>query len=134
MMAYGYRLWMEGRSSPQLRVRLNSESEVDHLLAAIIAKADMSLAAGPFVYKEPSREIGKGPGVTGVAILIESSIHVHTYPEQDYYFFELFSCRVFNPKAIIRAVCSFMGKDECQSEFVPVGHEFPVEDVIADGA
>lgn len=128
-MSYGYRLWMEGRSDPAQRARLNSAKEICNLLTGIIGKAGMTLAAGPLTYKEPPREIGKGPGVTGVAILVESSIHVHTYPEKDFYFFELFSCKEFDHTIIIKAVRAFMGRSDYDVECVAVGHEFPVEDV-----
>lgn len=124
-MPYGYRLWMEGRSAPMQKARLNNTHAVFNLLNKIIDEAGMHLAAGPLTYKEPARDIGKGPGVTGVAILVESSVHVHTYPDQDFYFFELFSCKEFDHTTIVKAICEFMGKDDFEAEYVPVGEDFP---------
>ena len=127
-MPYGYRLWMEGRSASVYKDRLNSTYAITNLLTDVVAKAGMRLAAGPFTYQEPPRHTGKGPGVTGIAVLIESSVHVHTYPEKDFYFFELFSCNQFDYHAIIAAVCEFMGLGDCETEYVPVGESFPLED------
>ena len=127
-MPYGYRLWVEGRSALHLRERLNSEYAVGNLVTEVIEKAGMRVAGGPFTYKEPPREVGKGPGVTAVAILIESSVHIHTYPEKDYYFFELFSCKHFQHAVILDALCEFMACSDFNSEFMPVGDDFPDEE------
>ena len=38
----------------------------------------------------------KTPGYTGFVILAESHISVHTFPDQDYVFMDIFSCRGFD--------------------------------------
>ena len=84
-MSYGMRLWLEGSGCTDT-LAMNNEEDVKRLLEGVIRKAGMSLAKGPFCYREEQRDVGKGPGVTGVAILVESSAHIHTYPEQGYFF------------------------------------------------
>ena len=41
---------------------------------------------------------GKDQGISGVAILAESHISVHTWPERDYIAFDIFMCGNTNPK------------------------------------
>ena len=41
---------------------------------------------------------GKEEGISGVAILAESHISVHTWPERDYIAFDIFMCGNTNPK------------------------------------
>ena len=41
---------------------------------------------------------GKEEGISGVAILAESHISVHTWPERDYMAFDIFMCGDTNPK------------------------------------
>ena len=41
---------------------------------------------------------GKGQGISGVAILAESHISVHTWPERDYIAFDIFMCGDTNPR------------------------------------
>ncbi|MDA9655037.1 adenosylmethionine decarboxylase [Pelagibacteraceae bacterium] len=41
---------------------------------------------------------GKEEGISGVAILAESHISVHTWPERDYIAFDIFMCGDTNPK------------------------------------
>jgi len=41
---------------------------------------------------------GKEEGISGVAILAESHISVHTWPERDYIAFDIFMCGDTKPK------------------------------------
>ena len=125
-MSYGMRLWLEGSGCTDT-LAMNNEEDVKRLLEGVIRKAGMSLAKGPFCYREEQRDVGKGPGVTGVAILVESSAHIHTYPEQGYFFFELFSCKEFDAEGVAGFVCSFMGCDKVEmQEVTEVGEKFPL--------
>ena len=42
---------------------------------------------------------GKQQGISGVAVLAESHISVHTWPERDYIAFDIFMCGDTNPEA-----------------------------------
>lgn len=42
---------------------------------------------------------GKEQGISGVAVLAESHISVHTWPERDYIAFDIFMCGDTNPQA-----------------------------------
>ena len=42
---------------------------------------------------------GKEQGISGVAVLAESHISVHTWPERDYIAFDIFMCGDTNPEA-----------------------------------
>ncbi len=42
---------------------------------------------------------GSGAGVTGVALLAESHITVHTWPERGYAAFDVFMCGACDPEA-----------------------------------
>ena len=41
---------------------------------------------------------GKEQGISGVAVLAESHISVHTWPERDYIAFDIFMCGDTNPE------------------------------------
>lgn len=45
----------------------------------------------------------EGSGITGIAVLCESHVAVHSFPEKDEPFMSvcLYSCKEFNPKAIV---------------------------------
>ncbi len=61
----------------------------DHVERALRAAA---LAAGATVLRLELHRFGSGGGVTGVAILAESHISIHTWPEHGYAAIDIFAC------------------------------------------
>ncbi len=55
-------------------------------------------ACGATVLDVLLHAFGEGAGVTGVAILAESHISIHTWPELDYVALDVFMCGACNPK------------------------------------
>ncbi|MDE0056208.1 MAG: adenosylmethionine decarboxylase [Gammaproteobacteria bacterium] len=53
---------------------------------------DSAMAGGATVLSCHLHGFGKGGGVTGVALLAESHITVHTWPERGYAAFDVFMC------------------------------------------
>ena len=47
---------------------------------------------------------GEGAGVSGVAVLAESHISVHTWPERDFAAFDIFMCGDSQPKEALRVL------------------------------
>jgi S-adenosylmethionine decarboxylase len=48
--------------------------------------------AGAVVLDENVHDFGEGQGVTGVVVLAESHISIHTWPEHDYAAIDIFMC------------------------------------------
>ena len=102
-MTYGMRIEIEGfdvRPGIGSITGLDDEGYVERFLLSMIKAAGMSLAIGPLVYREPQRDVGKGPGLTGVAVLVESHIVIHTYPAKRWFLFEILSCKPFRSEEI----------------------------------
>lgn len=47
--------------------------------------------------------LDSGPGVTAVAVIAESHLACHTWPEHGIITFDMYSCRAFDPEIIIGA-------------------------------
>lgn len=65
-------------------------------------------AGGASVLQAHFHPFGSGKGVTGVVLLAESHITVHTWPEHDYAAFDVFmcgACRPMQAAKIITAAC-----------------------------
>lgn len=80
---------------------LNDVSVVDGALK------DAAEAAGAVVLHTYVHAFSETDGVTGVALLAESHISVHTWPEHDYAAFDLFMCGDAEPEkavAVLKAV------------------------------
>jgi S-adenosylmethionine decarboxylase len=50
---------------------------------------------------------GEGAGITGVAILAESHMSIHTWPEIDYVAIDIFMCGVSNPYLALASLNEF---------------------------
>ncbi|HWV14654.1 MAG TPA: adenosylmethionine decarboxylase [Cellvibrio sp.] len=50
---------------------------------------------------------GEGSGVTGVAILAESHMSIHTWPEIDYMAIDIFMCGSCNPHLALESLNAF---------------------------
>ena len=50
---------------------------------------------------------GKGQGISGVAVLAESHISVHTWPERNYIAFDIFMCGDTNPEEAVHYLIKY---------------------------
>lgn len=132
-MAYGPALRIEGANCCHIE-SLGSEESVRSLLLAAVTDAGMTLMdipGNPMVGREEPRDVGKGPGVTGVALLYESHCVIHTYPKASQYggwfLFELVSCKPFDPNRILTLLKDWAGASEAHFNFshAVIGHLFP---------
>lgn len=62
----------------------------------IIKALNLTPIAPPKLFKFPP----PGGGITGYCVISESHISIHTWPEKNYFSFDIFSCRNFNEKTI----------------------------------
>jgi S-adenosylmethionine decarboxylase len=69
------------------------------------ALRDGAAAAGATILQVMLHPFGPGQGVTGVALLAESHISIHTWPEQSYAAVDIFVCgERNNADAALRAI------------------------------
>ncbi len=70
--------------------------EEDNKIKDILINA--AKAAGASVLQVETHHFGEGQGVSGVAILAESHISIHTWPERSFAAFDIFMCGNTNPE------------------------------------
>ena len=51
-------------------------------------------------------------GITAFLVLGESHISVHTYPENDGYYFDIFSCKQFDTQPVIKLLLEVFGNHD----------------------
>ena len=76
------------------------ENELE--IRKILKKAATS--AGASVLHILTHRFGDGQGITGIAILAESHISVHTWPERDFAAFDIFLCGDTNPEKSLEII------------------------------
>lgn len=89
-------IWGESNSLPYWNM--------DEAAAALV---DAAKHAGATVLTERWHHFGEGYGYTGVVVLAESHISVHTWPERGYAAVDAFYCGKCDPKNSLPAILAF---------------------------
>ena len=77
--------------------RARASAPLDEVAPVEAMLRDAAEAAGATVLNVRLHHFGPGQGVTGVAILAESHISIHTWPEKDYAAVDIFMCGNCDP-------------------------------------
>ncbi|HUV51228.1 MAG TPA: S-adenosylmethionine decarboxylase [Anaerolineae bacterium] len=94
------------------------------LLNTLPEKIGMTRITQPYVFRY-SGPISEDDGITGVTIIAESHISLHTYPKKSFAFVDLFSCKPFDVDGAGDYIIQFF---ESRSPVIHVqqrGAEFP---------
>ena len=81
---------------------------MDEAAAALVQSAK---DAGATVLSERWHHFGSGFGYTGVVILSESHISVHTWPEKGYAALDVFMCGTCDPEDTLHTILGFYGAE-----------------------
>ncbi|MFC1741338.1 S-adenosylmethionine decarboxylase [Nanoarchaeota archaeon] len=111
------------------RTKLVDKDVIHSLLRDLPGKIGMTRISEPQVmrYKDKWAET---PGVTGFVILAESHISLHTFPDDDYVFMDIFSCRNFDYQAVKEFIVRFFSCESPIAHIVERGAEFNKRPVI----
>jgi S-adenosylmethionine decarboxylase len=80
--------------------------DLDHIRQACI---DAARATGATVLGEHFHHFGEGCGVSGVVLLAESHLSVHSWPEADFAAFDIFVCGDCDPALAIPVLLDRFG-------------------------
>jgi S-adenosylmethionine decarboxylase len=84
-------------------------------------------AAGAHVLSKHFHSFGVGAGITGVVLLAESHISIHTWPECELAAVDIFMCGVADGKRALAVVVDGMSPADCHIETVTRGALSPVD-------
>lgn len=71
-------------------------------------------AAGAHILHSHFHEFGPGLGVTGVVLLAESHISIHTWPEQEFAAVDIFMCGAAAPQRALDVLCNALAPAHCR--------------------
>jgi len=119
---FGPHLMIDGYGCP--KEKLNDVTTVYKFLDEIPDKIGMTKIMPPYVF----RYEGIRPedwGISGIVLIAESHISVHTFAEKGYFNMDIFSCKDFDVKDARDYVLKYFGATSCEENFLMRGREFP---------
>ncbi len=69
--------------------------------------------------------VPKDWGISGFVMIAESHISIHTFPEKEFVFIDLFSCKMFDVEKAIKYLVDAFGIKDMDKEMVKRGICFP---------
>ncbi len=123
MFGYGLHLMLDLNDCNQ--TILDDLDACFRLLSELPTIVGMIAITQPYVFRY-NASIPEDAGITGVVIIAESHISLHTYPKKKFVFVDLFSCKPFDVEKAKKHIIRFF---ESQSPVVNVqerGANFPV--------
>ncbi|NBP25061.1 MAG: adenosylmethionine decarboxylase [Proteobacteria bacterium] len=106
------------------RARLEDVGLVSSILEELPAAIDMTRIMPPYVFKY-SGEVPDDWGVSGVVLIAESHISIHTFPEKGYISLDIFSCRDFDIDYATNYIVRKFKAERFEKQIVSRGREFP---------
>ena len=106
--------------------KLSSVQVVSQFLDGLPAKIGMTKIIPPYVFEYRGIK-PEDWGVSGVVLIAESHIAIHTYPEKNYASFDVFSCNEFDADLVAKIVVEMFGAKTYERNNFERGKHFPKE-------
>jgi S-adenosylmethionine decarboxylase len=119
---FGPHLVLEAYGCPQ--EKLADLGLVSQTLDAYPEQLDMTKIMPPYVFRY-SGAVPDDWGVSGVVLIAESHISIHTFPDKGFVTLDIFSCRDFDVQAAIDYFCSIFEPESYEKQLLMRGREFP---------
>ena len=105
--------------------KLASVTLVYDILNKLPDKIGMTKMTLPYVVKWLDKFAQGTEGISGFIMIAESHISIHTFPDQDYVFMDIFSCREFDADMAVRYLTDAFEAKKYQKHILKRGTDFP---------
>ena len=120
---FGPHLLLEGYGSP--KEKLSDLGMISDFLDVFPSKLEMTKIMPPYVFKYDGGEIKEDWGVSGVVLIAESHIALHTFPEKEFFTLDIFSCKEFDVRLAVDFVFHYLCPVNFDETVLSRGREFP---------
>ena len=122
MREFGQHLTIDASSCN--RKKLEDQSYIYDILNNLPANLNMHKMTLPYVVKwlDPGATI---EGISGFVMIAESHVSIHTFPEKDYVFIDIFSCKGFDVENAVSLLINAFGAKKFTRKVVRRGLDFP---------
>ncbi|HEY9680131.1 MAG TPA: adenosylmethionine decarboxylase [Oculatellaceae cyanobacterium] len=97
---------------------------VSQALDAYPEQLDMTKIMPPYVFRYQGT-VPDDWGVSGIVLIAESHISIHTFPDKQFVTLDIFSCREFDVDAAVEYFCSIFKPESVDKQLLMRGREFP---------
>ncbi len=111
--------------------KLSSVPLVYDILNNLPERIGMTKMTLPYVVKWLDKFSKGTPGISGFVMIAESHISIHTFPDQDYVFMDIFSCRDFDAETAINYLVNAFEAAKHQKNILKRGYNFPREILLS---
>jgi S-adenosylmethionine decarboxylase len=119
---FGPHLILEAYGCPKSNLAdLNRVSEV---LDAYPAQLNMTKIMPPYVFTYKGT-VEDDWGVSGIVLIAESHISIHTFPDKQFVTLDIFSCREFDVDKAVAYFCDIFQPESYDKQLLMRGREFP---------
>lgn len=113
-------------------VHLRNEDAVRACLSDLPARLGMTILAEPKVHWAQPNGIKDPGGWSGVVIIAESHISIHTFPDRKFASIDVYTCRNGIPvQEVLDFFVERFGFSDLETNFVKRGTRYPAENLVA---
>ena len=111
--------------------KLSSVTLAYDILNKLPDKIGMTKMTLPYVVKWLDKFALGTEGISGFVMIAESHISIHTFPDQDYVFMDIFSCKEFDAERAISYLVSAFEARKYEKNILKRGIDFPRKLVLS---
>lgn len=94
------------------------------LLDELPGKMQMTKIMPPYAFKY-NGEVAEDWGLSGVVLIAESHIAIHTFPDKGFITVDIFSCKDFDTRVAIDEIVKAFEPESWDEQLINRGREFP---------
>lgn len=114
-------------------VKLDDMNFIWALLDTLPGMIGMTKIMPPYILYYDGKDKPEDRGFSGVVIIAESHISIHTYPEKRFLTFDIYSCKSFDINKTVEYVVKAFGIGNFNKRVMHRGREFPKDmDMVED--
>lgn len=106
------------------KANLADLTKISEVLDAYPEKLNMTKIMPPYVFRY-SGAVPEDWGVSGVVLIAESHISIHTFPDKEFVTLDIFSCKDFDVDAAVEYFNSIFEPTDYDKQLLLRGREFP---------
>lgn len=111
--------------------KLADASLVYDILKNLPPLMDMTLMTLPYVVKWKDKW-AKTAGISGFVMIAESHISIHTFPDDNYAFIDVFSCKSFDTDKAAEFLIKAFEAKKSEKNVVKRGLDFPRKEILVE--